>query len=158
MHPERVDAGREHRVGERVERDLGVLLVDADPAFHRDRDRDRLLHRGDAFGDQLRRAHQAGAERARLHAVGRTADIEVDLVIAERLADARRLGELVRIGAAELQRDRLFDRVEAEQPLARPVDHRVGHHHLGVEQRAARQLAMKEPAMPIRPIHHRRDG
>ena len=104
----------------------------------------------------VRRAHQAGAERARLHAVGRAADIEVDLAVAERLADARRLGELVRIGAAELQRDRLLERIEAEQPLALPVDHRVGDHHLGVEQRAPRQLAMQEPAMPVRPVHHRR--
>ena len=80
---------------------------------------DRRLHRGDAFGDQLRRAHQAGAERARLHAVGRAADIEVDLVIAEAFADPRRLGELGRIGAAELQRHRMLAGVEAEQPLAR---------------------------------------
>ena len=128
------------------------------PALHGDGNGDRLLHRGDAFADQLRRAHQAGAERARLHAVGRTADIEVDLAVAERLADARRLRKLVRVGAAELQRDRLLERIEAEQPLALPVDHRVGNHHLGVKQRAPRQLAMQEPAMPVRPIHHRRDG
>ena len=65
------------------------------------------------------RPHQAGAERARLHAVGRAADIEVDLVIAEIFADAGRLGELLRIGAAELQRHRMLRRIEAEQPLAR---------------------------------------
>ena len=101
--------------------------------------RDRRLHRRDAVADQLRLAHQAGAERARLHAVGRAADIEVDLVIAEVRADPRRLGELRRIGAAELQRHRMLDRIEAEQPLAVAVDHRIGRHHLGVEQRAARQ-------------------
>ena len=71
---------------------------------------DRRLHRRDAVGDEVGRLHQAGAERARLHAVGRAADIEVDLVIAEALADARRLGELCRVRAAELQRHRMLRR------------------------------------------------
>ena len=158
MHPERVGAGRKDIRRERVQRHLGILVVDADAAFYRHRDLHRALHGGDAVGDQRRRLHQAGAERARLHAVGRAADIEVDLVIAERLADPRRLGELGRIGAAELQRDRMLLGVEAEQPVALAMDDRVGHHHFGVEQRAARQLAMEEAAMPVRPVHHRRDG
>ena len=90
--------------------DFGVLLVDADAAFDRDRNFYRLLHRRHAVGHQFRRLHQAGAERAGLHPVGRAADIEVDLVIAERLADARRLGELARIRAAKLQRHRMLFR------------------------------------------------
>ena len=52
----------------------------------------------------------------------------------------------------------MLDRVEAEQPLARPMDDRVGRHHLGIEPRAARQQAMEGPAMPVRPIHHRRNA
>ena len=68
-----------------------ILLVDADAAFHRDRDRDRRLHRGDAVADQRRLRHQAGAEAAFLHAVRRAADIEIDLVVAEVRADARAL-------------------------------------------------------------------
>ena len=125
------------------------------PAFDGDRDRDGGLHRGDALGDEAGRLHQAGAERARLDAVGRAADIEVDLAIAEALADARRLGELFRVGAAELQGERLLLRVEAEQPLAVAMDDGVGHDHLRVEQRMARQLAMEEAAVPVRPVHHR---
>ena len=42
-------------------------------------------------GDELRLAHQAGAEAAALHPVGGTADVQVDLVIAEVLPDPRRL-------------------------------------------------------------------
>ena len=30
MHPQRVGAGREHRVGKRVERRFRILVVDAD--------------------------------------------------------------------------------------------------------------------------------
>ena len=145
--------------GERVERLLRVLVVDADAAFHRDRNRDRRLHRRDAIADQPRLRHQAGAEAALLHAVGRAADIEIDLVVAEIGADARARGaSAARIGAAELQRDRMLGRIEAEQPRAVAVQHRAGGHHLGVEQRAARQQAMEEPAMPVGPFHHRRDA
>ncbi len=51
--------------------------------------RDRVLHGGDAVADQCRLGHQAGAEAALLHALGGTADIEVDLVEAEIGGDAR---------------------------------------------------------------------
>jgi hypothetical protein len=34
------------------------------------------------------------------------------------------------------------------------MDDGIGYHHLSVEQCAPRQLAMEEPAMPVRPIHH----
>ena len=49
-------------------------------------------------------------------------------------------------------------RVEADQPLAVSVHHGIGGDHLGIEQRATRQPAMKEAAMPVRPFHHRRHG
>ena len=106
-------------VDQREQRLARLLLVDADAAFDGDGNVDRRRHRRDAFGDQRRLAHQAGAEAAVLHPVGRAAAIEVDLVVAEIGADARRLGEPRRLRAAELQRDRMLDRVEADQPLAR---------------------------------------
>jgi len=67
-----------------------------------------------------RHLHQAGAERPRLDAVGRAADVEVDFVIAECLADARRLGKFARIGTAELQSDRLLGAIKAEQRSRAP--------------------------------------
>jgi hypothetical protein len=138
----------------------GILLVDADAAFHRYRQSGGHcgLHRFDATRNQIRRLHQAGAERARLHPVGRAPDIEIDLVIAEIGGDPHRFGQLGRIAAAQLQRDRMLDGIVAQQALAVAMDHRVGHDHLGIKQRMARQLAMEEPAMPVRPVHHRRDG
>ena len=132
----------------REQRLARLLLVDADAAFDGDRQLgNRLHHRRDAFGDQRRLAHQAGAETAVLHAVGGAAAIEVDLVIAEIGADARGLGEPRRIGAAELQGDRRLASVEAKQPLARPEHHRIRRHHLCVEPRAARQQPMEGAAM-----------
>ena len=149
--------GRDGCVSERVERRFRVLLVDADAALDRDRHRDGGFHRRDAVADEPRLAHQAGPEAPVLHPIGRAADVEVDLVIAEIRADARRGGEVARIGAAELKRHRVLRRVEAEKARARAVDHGAGRHHLGVEPGPAREQAMEEPAMPVRPIHHRRD-
>ena len=117
------------------------------------------LHRRDAIADQRRLRHQAGAEAALLHAVRRAADIEIDLVDSRSPRRcARTRASAARIAAAELQRDRMLGRIEAEQPRAVAVQHRAGGHHLGIEQRAARQQAMEEPAMPVGPFHHRRNG
>ena len=91
VHDQRIGARRLHRRGKGKQRLIRILLVDADPAFHRHRNLDRRFHGGDAIGDQRRLRHQAGAEAALLHPVGRTADIEIDLVVAELFADARRL-------------------------------------------------------------------
>ena len=48
-----------------------LLLVDADAALDGDGNANRRRHRRDAFGDQGRLAHQAGAEAA-VSAPGRT--------------------------------------------------------------------------------------
>src|ERR1700691_5516345 len=117
--------------------------------------RDHRLH---AFGDESRLAHEPDAEAAALHAVGRTAAIEIDLVIAELGADARRFCKPARRRSAELKRHGMLARVEADQALARAEYDRVRGHHLGIEQGVAREDAMERPATPVGPIHHRRHG
>src|SRR4051812_35901491 len=52
----------------------------------------------------------------------------------------------------------MFDRVEAQQSLAVAMQHRLGRHHLGIEQGMPRQGAMQDAAGTIGPVHHRRDG
>src|SRR3546814_2758077 len=47
---------------------------------------------------------------------------------------------------------------EAEQPGTVAEAHGVGGHHLGVQQRAPRQVTVERPAMPVGPIHHRGDA
>ena len=120
MHDQRIGAGRDHAARQHIERHLRILIVDADPAFHGDGNFDRALHRGDALGDQRGLRHQAGAEAAVLHPIRRAADIEIDFVVAEILADLGRGREIARIGTAELQRHRMLARIEAEQPLRSP--------------------------------------
>jgi len=89
-------------IDQAVEALLGILIVHAQTALDRRGDADGGADGGHAFRDQLRRAHQAGAEVAALHAIGRAADIEVDLVVAKVLADARGGGQGRRLGAAQL--------------------------------------------------------
>ena len=156
MHDQRVGAGRDDMSRESRQRLLRILVVDADAAFHRHRDRNRGLHRGHAIADQRRLRHQAGAEAALLHPLRRATDVEIDLVIAEIRADPRATGERHGIAAAELERHRMLGRIETDQPVAVAAQHRAGGHHLGIDQRAARQQAMEEPAVPVGPFHHRR--
>jgi len=131
-----------------------ILFVDADAALYRYRYVDGGAHRGDAVGNQRRLAHQARAEAPGLHAIGRAADIEVDLVVAELGADASRSGQLRRLVATELQRDRMLVRAEAEQALAIAMQHRAGRDHLAVQARVRRQQAMEIAAMTVGPVHH----
>ena len=138
----------------------GVALdaVDADPVLDGDRDGDRVAHRAHAVGDERRLGHQAGAERAALDALARAAAVEVDLGVAPALAEAGARREVAGVAAAELQRHRLLDRIEVEMARDVAVQQRAGRHHLGVEARARRQQAMEVPAMPVGPVHHRRDA
>jgi hypothetical protein len=89
-----------------------------------------------------------------LHALGRASAVQIDLVIAVRLPERRAAGKIGRLAAADLQRDRMFSGVEAQVPLDVAVDKRASGYHLGVNHRMRRKLAEKEPAMPVRPIHH----
>ena len=158
MHDQRIGAGGDDAARQRIERDFRILVVDADPAFDGDGNAHRALHRGDALGDQRRLRHQAGAEAAVLHPVRRTADIEIDFVVAEILADLRCGGEIARIRAAELQRDRMLAGIETEQPRAIAMDDRAGRQHLRVKPRPPRHQPMEHAAMPVGPVHHRGDG
>ena len=108
MHDESLAAGFGHRADKVAHEFITVDRIDADPVLDRHVDADRIAHRLDAIGHQLRLGHQAGAERAFLHPFGRAAAIEVDFVVAPLLAQFRALGQVVRFAAAQLQGDRMF--------------------------------------------------
>ena len=155
MHDEHAAARCRDRVDEMQETIPIVVVVHAEPALHRHRHVAGRDHRRDAVRDERGFAHQAGAEAAGLHAVGRATAIEVDLVEAAFGADARGLREQCRVAAPELQRDRMFDAIHRQQPRAIAMDHRVGVHHLGIEPGVRRERAMEHAAVRVRPIHHR---
>src|SRR5204863_9528361 len=92
-------------------------LVDADAVLHRHRGCYRLADAPHAVGNKARLRHQAGAERAALHAFARAADVEVDFVVAILLAELRAARKLVGLAAAELERHRMLCGTEGEMPL-----------------------------------------
>ena len=111
-----------------------VLIVHADPAFHRDLDRAcRADHRRRAARDEVRVFHQHRAEGARLNPVRRAADIQVHLVIPAIHRHAGRLGQFLRVRATQLQRDGMLRGVEIQQ-MRGPAPHQRGRrHHLGIK-------------------------
>ncbi len=155
MHDEGGDARGGGPVHELEQAFVWILLIDAQAAFDRSRNPHRCADRRHAFGDQHRLAHQTGAEGATLHAVGRTADIEIDLVEPQVLPDPGGGGQGPRIGAAELQRHRVFRRTEGQEPRPIAVDDRAGGEHLGVEPGATCEHPMEDAAVAVRPVHHR---
>ena len=158
MHDQRIGAGGDDTARQRIERDFRILIVDAEPAFDGDGNADRALHGLDAGRDQRRLRHQAGAEAAILHPVRRTTDIEVDLVIAEILADLRSGGEIARVRTAELQRHRMLDGIEAKQPAAIAMDDGARGQHLRVKPGTPRHQPVEHAAVPVGPVHHRCNG
>ena len=58
----------------------------------------------------------------------------------------------------ELKDDRMLDVGKPDQALAVAAQHRIRRHHLGVQARMPRQQAMEDTAVPVRPLHHRRNG
>ena len=157
MHDKGVGAGRLDRAGKSLERLVRILVVDAQPAFYGDADRDRSFHLRHALGHECGLRHQAGAEAPLLYAIRGAADVEIDLVETEVRADARAGGKRARIAAAELESERMLGRIVAQEPRAVAVQHRAGGQHLRIEQRPARQQPMEEPAVPVGPFHHRSD-
>ena len=66
--------------------------------------------------------------------------------------------ELRAIAAAELQRQRMLGRIEIEMMRDIAVHERGRRDHFGVEAGAARDETEEEPAVPVGPVHHRRDA
>src|SRR5207247_11120116 len=68
------------------------------------------------------------------------------------------MSELRRLGTAQLQRDRMLLPAEGQMTVYVAVDEGAGGDHLGVEPRARRHLAQEVAAVPVGPVHHRRDA
>ena len=112
MDDEHAAAGRGNDADEIADEAVVVAVVESDAMLDRDRNRHCVTHRPDAFGDQRRLGHQAGAETAGLHPLGRAAAVEIDLVVAPALAQlrARRRGAPGRCRRAAAQADVRPDR------------------------------------------------
>ena len=146
-----------NRIDKIAQEFVAVLVVNADAGFDRHRDGDHVAHRLDTVCHQLSIPHQARAEHAVLHAIGRAADVEVDLVVAARFCQLRALRQRGRIAAAQLQGNRMLF-LAIGQIVALAVNDCARGHHLGVKQRMAGELTQEVAAVSVRPVEHRRNG
>ncbi len=136
------------------ERLVGIHLVDTDARLDGDRSLDSRDHRRHAVSHQVRLCHQAGAEAAALHPVAGAAEVQVDLIVAEVGAGARRHGEIRRLRTPELQRHRMLAGIEGQKALPVAVQDRSAGDHLGVEQRVSADATQEGPVVPVGPVHH----
>jgi hypothetical protein len=163
VHDEHSAAGLRDRVDEGAEDFIVFVVVDSEPTLHRDRHRflkrrNGIDHRRHAVGDQPRLTHQARTEAPGLDTVGGTADVEVDLVEAGFRTDPRGLRQQRRLAAAKLQRHRVLDRIQRQQPRTIAEDHGIGMHHLGIQPCMRRKQTVEHAAMRVGPVHHRGYG
>jgi hypothetical protein len=145
-----------HRADEVTHEGVVLAAVDANAVLHRHRQAAGIAHGLHAIGHQRRLGHQAGAECAALHTLAGAAAVQVDFVIAPALGQLRAGGQVGRLAATELQRDRVLFIVEVQVARHVTVQQRAGGHHLGVQAGAARDLPVKVAAVAICPVHHRR--
>ncbi len=158
MHHEHLAAGRGHGFDEGAQEHVVLAVVDADAAFHRDRHPARRPHCRHGRRDPLRLGHQAGAEAAFLHPVRGTAAVEIDLVVTVFHGDGGGLRQRLGLAAAELQGQRMLARIKAQVAPGIAAQDRPGVDHLRVQPRMPRQQAQEIAAVPVGPVHHRRDG
>ena len=83
---------------------------------------------------------------------------QIDFRVTVIPANCRRSGQHRGITAAKLQRNRLLKRVKTQQPVPVAMPNGLRRHHLSIKQRMPRELAVEEPAMPVRPVHHGGNG
>jgi len=158
VHDEGGDARLGHGADEVAHEAVVLDSVDADAMLHGDRDRNDIAHRAAAITHEGRFGHQAGAESTVLHPFRGAAAVQVDLVVAPRLTEFRGMCQRGRVGAAQLQRDRVLLAMKAQMAFDIAVLQRAGRHHLGVQPGVRRQQAVEVAAVPVGPVEHRRDG
>ena len=137
---------------------VALHAVHTDAVLDRHRQVSRFAHGRHAVRHQGGLALQASAKGPTLHPRTRAAAVQVDLVVAPLLRQPSTARQIVWLTAAQLQCHRVLFLVEVKMPRHIAMQQRTCGHHLGVEQRAAGDEAMEEAAVPICPIHHRRDA
>jgi hypothetical protein len=137
VHGERLRAGRldDARHAHRV----APLRARAGADLDRDRHRHRGDHGLDDAADQAFIREQRGPGGHVAHFLGRAAHVDVDDLGAEIHVGARRAGELDRVAAGDLHRDRagLARVIEAQARLARGGEPGARGDHLGDRERGA---------------------
>ena len=132
-------------------------IVDTDTVLDRHIDGYGIFHGFDTIRDECGLLHQAGTESAFLHPFGRTAAIQVDLVISPFLPQSGALRQIGRFASAQLQCDRMFFPAEVQMPGDIAVQQRTGRDHFRIKPGMAADQPVEVAAMPVCPVEHRGD-
>jgi hypothetical protein len=157
MHDQGINSGLLYDTRKGEKGFVRILIIYPNPAFDGHRNSHTCFHGSNTIGDQRGFRHQTRAEPANLNAIGWTPHIEIDFVVAKLFANTRRQRERLRITSAELECNRVLERIKRKQSSAIAVQDGASGQHLGVNQRAPRQQPVKEPTVAIGPLHHRSD-
>ena len=79
------------------------------------------------------------------------------IVKFEVLAHDKGQGQVGRMGAAQLQGQRVLDGIVFQEARRIPVDERPRGHHLGVQPDMGVEQAQEIPVMPVGPVRQRTD-
>ncbi|KAG0774396.1 hypothetical protein G6F22_014096 [Rhizopus arrhizus] len=143
MHGQRGDAAVLGNA--RDQRAIAVVAVPAGADLQRDRHVHRVDHRFEDARHQLLVAHQRRARPGVAHLLGRAAHVDVDDLRTVIDVVARRLGQLLRLGAGDLHADRcrFAVMVHAVDRLARVPEARVADGHFRGGQARAQPFAQQ---------------
>ena len=134
-------------------------VLDAAPHLHRDRQRGRRRDRVDQPARMVGIVEQRGARAGLRHLLDRAAEVHVDDVRAGRLDHPGRLGHRRRVGAEDLDRERVLVRADPEvpeRPLVPVLD--PGHRdHLRADEPGAVAAALAAKCLHADARHRRQD-
>ena len=135
-----------------------VELVYPDTALDGDGDAYGILHGLEAVGHKALALHEACPEVPVLHAVRRTAAVEVHFLKTRGFHELACLREISRVAAPELQDCGVLEGFVPEELLRLRVEHRVRDDHLAVEQDVLGNQAQKVALVTVGAVEHRRNG
>ncbi len=127
--------GCSHRLDEGPEEGVVVPVINPDAGFDGDGNIGFLAHGDNALGYYVRTRHQARSELTALDTVTRAAHIDIDLVVVVAGGLRRRFCHPGGIATTQLQRKRMFFRIEVQEAIGVTVHNRRRRDHLRIQKR-----------------------
>ena len=147
-----------NRTDEIARETVASVVIQAKAVLDRHRNAHGVLHGLDAIGDQAGFCHQARTEGASLDALGRTAAVQVDLVVPPALAELCPIGQIIGVAAAQLQCHRMLRLIEIQMARQIAVAQRPGRDHLGVDAGTWGDQPVQVPCVTVCHVDHRRNA
>jgi hypothetical protein len=136
---------------------LGVIIIHTQATFHAHTDVHGLTNRSDQICYQGRFTHETGTEAPTLDSWRWAANVQVDFIEAASLGQPGGCRQIPGITAAELDGQRMLERMESQQPVLGTIQEGTGRNHFGKKQGFPTAQARQIAAVSVCPRHHRCD-